>query len=111
MYRVIRATMAPEEVEKAILENRPFDLDSYRKYRGSDIRPDVVKAKDLTIGGIYINTEDASEFDLNHKFKVLQKKYKKGDMLGDYTFHIQDLTDGSVFDIHYDADDYVGVRA
>ena len=112
MYRIIKATMSYDEVQRAIEQNRPFDLDSFRAYRGYDIgKENTVKAKDLAVGGLYINTEDAAEFDLNHKFKVLSKKYKKGDMLGDYTFHIKDLTDGSEFDIHFDADDYVGVRA
>lgn len=112
MYRVIKSSMSYDEVARAIEENKPFDLDSFRAYRGYDIgKENTVKAKDLMVGGTYINTEDAAEFDLGHKFRVLSKQYKKGGWLGDYTFHIKDLTEGNEFDIHFDADDYVGVRA
>jgi len=118
MYRVIKASMAPEEVERAIEQNKPFNLDSFRNYRGYDAehqRKGVLKAKDIKVGETYINTDDAAEFDIGDKFTVLDIDVNdpdtKAGYLGEYTFHIADLTTGTEFEVHFDADDYVGTRA
>lgn len=108
--KFVEASMAPEEVEDAIMNNRPFDLDSFRKYRGYDKYVEdnnIVQAQDVQVGKVYKNTEDASEMNLGDEFKVLSINHTPGGYW-EYTFHVKDLTNGMELDLHYWADDYVG---
>lgn len=122
MKRMIVGGMTDAEVEDAILNERPFDLESFKRYRHGDLRKGKhpVAPSEIEVGKTYINTEDATEFDLGTKFTVLdvldRKSFEKlGEHAGrwesrfDYVFKIRD-EDGNVFNIHYDPDEYVGVE-
>lgn len=124
MKRVIVGGMTDAEVEDAILNGKPYDLDSFRRYRWSDsgqqFRQNAVMPSEIQVGKPYINTEDASEFDLGTKFTVLDianpKTFEdldehsgKWESRFDYVFKVKD-ENGHVFNIHYDDDEYVGVE-
>lgn len=124
MKRMIVGGMTDAEVEDAILNGKPYDLDSFRRYRWSDsgqqFRQNAVMPSEIQVGKTYINTEDATEFDLGTKFTVLDiinpksleeldEHSGKWESRFDYVFKIKD-ENGKVFNIHYDDDEYVGVE-
>lgn len=124
MKRMIVGGMTDAEVEDAILNGKPYDLDSFRRYRWSDsgqqFRQNAVMPSEIQVGKTYINTEDASEFDLGTKFIVLDildpksfedldERTGRWESRFDYVFKIKD-ENGKVFNIHYDDDEYVGVE-
>lgn len=124
MKRMIVGGMTDAEVEDAILNGKPYDLDSFRRYRWSDsgqqFRQNAVMPSEVQVGETYINTEDATEFDLGTKFTVLDiinpksleeldEHSGKWESRFDYVFKVKDEK-GKVFNIHYDDDEYVGVE-
>ena len=113
MKRYVKSSMTPEEIVDAIYNNKPFDAESYDEYAvafhdGPD--PRAIKAKQVRIGDIIKNTENAEEIDLNDIFKV--KKIMRNVDGWDYVFVARILTlEGMpVWELHYEEDEYVGIR-
>lgn len=113
---VSAASMTPEELVDAVYNNKPFDRDSYDEYAEAFHQPaeGAIKAKDIKIGDIIRNTESAEELDLDDIFVVKKiTKNAPGWEDWDYTFTVKVMTlkDRPTVDIHYEANEYVGVDA
>lgn len=113
MKRYVRSSMTPEELVDAVYNNKPFDMESYDEYmqafrKGPD--PRAIKAQKARIGDIIKNTESAEELDLGDVFKV--KKIERDIDGWDYIFTVRVLTlEGRpIWKLHYEEDEYVGVR-
>lgn len=111
MKRYIR-TMTDDEVRYAIENNKPFDIDSFRRYWGSDKPKDsnAVKAEDIEVGRVYVNTESADMLNIGDTFEVLDKRISTDPAFkGDIEMDIYDQTTGTEFTVWYSPDEYVGV--
>ena len=107
--------MTYEETEDAILNNEPFDIDSFKAYTG-DIGEGQVKASQLEVGDTF-SISNADIVDYGTILKVLSIN-DPADPGFDYTFHCQilqlpersfmTLQPGDTVDIWYDADEYAG---
>ncbi len=110
--RGIKSSMTPQEVNDAIEQNKPFNIRDYTEYFDPPHDSEALLPSEMEIGREYINTEDASEFNMGTQFKVLdivpESERDDWEMQFDYVFKVQ-TADGNVFNIHYDSEDYVGV--
>lgn len=117
MKRYIRTSMTPDEVIDAIYNNKPFDEESYEEYIEPfhETAEGAIQAKDIRVGDRIRNTECAEEIDINDIFVVekIERNVPGPWKDWDYTFTVrmESLADEPVYDIHYDADEYVGVYA
>ena len=111
-FRGIKSSMTPQEVNDAIEQNKPFNIRDYTEYFDPPHDSEALLPSEIEIGREYINTEDASEFNIGTQFKVLdivpESEREDWEMQFDYVFKVQ-TADGNVFNIHYDSEDYVGV--
>lgn len=111
----VEATMTYEETEDAILNDKPFDIDSFKAYTG-DTGEGQVKASQLEVGDTF-SISNADIVDYGTILKVLSIN-DPADPGFDYTFHCQilqlpersfmTLQPGDTVDIWYDADEYAG---
>ena len=106
--------MTEKDLDDAILNNRPFDLDSFKNYK-SYTSEDVVFGSDLEVGDLIKNTECADEIDLGTVFTVEAIHYADDEdgfddmFLTDMAIEVTD-EDGNYAVLHYDIDEPVGVR-
>ena len=119
--------MTEAELDDALLSGKPFDLASFKKYKTGAEEEGLIKADEVQVGDIIVNTEDASELNLGTKVEVLDV-IQPGEWT-DYVFHVRLLespdTDywyhgdpykhmaaqpGDEMDLHFDADEYVGIK-
>lgn len=110
----VTAAMTEEDLDTAILEGKPFDLESFRKYKTVE-DPTAIKAQDVEVGDVITVDEDASEVNLGTVVKVLKVNSPAEDWI-DYSFTVELLSDpglqglerGSIMTIHFDTDESVG---
>ena len=118
--QVKASLMTEEDLDYAILNDKPFDIESFRKYKMPKPDPDTLRADQIEVGDIIEVTEDASEVNLGTQVKILAIN-DPGENWIDYTFHVELLDKpgrkisdetvlqaGDEIDIHFDADEYVG---
>lgn len=125
----VTASMTEAELDDALLNGKPFDLATFKKYK-TNAEDDAVTADEVVVGDVIAVTEDASETNLGTVVKILS--INDPDRVVDwasYTFHVQllespeqywhngldpyrdvELQPGDEMDLHFDADDYVGLR-
>lgn len=120
-YEPIESSMTEEEqLDQAILDGRPFDLNVFRKYKVDPYRAEgAVQAKDIKAGDFIVVTEDASEVDFNTVLEVFDVRYDDPDnynfstTLGDddkvITFICKDRKGRKLpYNLHFWPNDYVG---
>lgn len=117
----IRAYMSEEDLDYAIEHGKPFDIDSFKKWKHPG-DPDAIHAEDVEIGDIIDNQNDASEVNIGTVFKVLDINNPEdledwGSLKPDYTFRCECIEDpggmqnfgvGTIFNLHYWKGDEVG---
>jgi len=120
--------MTEADLDQAILEGKPFDLASFKKYKSKAMSPDILTADKIEAGDIIAVTEDATEVNLGTVVKIISVNDSDHTVdWADYTFHVllmespekywnrgldpyrnSTLQPGDEMDLHFDADDYVG---
>ena len=113
---VVEAAMSNEDVEYAILNDKPFDLDSFKNYIGENHEGEI-RADQLEVGDIF-RTNSAEVVDYGTVLKVLGiNEPGVADDYFDYTLRcevVEPASDrssskaGDEVSIWYDADEYVG---
>lgn len=110
--------MTEADLDNAILNGRPFDLASFKKYKMSGPSSDAVRADEVTVGDVITVTETSEEVNIGTKVKVLAINDPAVDW-ADYTFRVevvslpddrQQIQVGDVIDMHFFADEYIGPR-
>lgn len=109
----IEAAMTEEELDDAILDGRPFDLNDFKKYK-SPLDPDEITADQLEVGDV-ISIQDASEVNLGTVVKILAINDPAENWI-EYTFKCeviedpgkQSITVGDEVLLHFDGDEGVG---
>lgn len=114
----IQAAMTEEELDDAILEGRPFDINDFKKYKLQTAEGSIT-GEEVEVGDTIIVDEDASEVDLGTVVKVLAINDPGEDWI-DYTFKCevvsnperndsnQSLKPGDIINLHFDADEPIG---
>lgn len=111
----VTAAMTEEDLDDAILNNKPFDLESFKKWK-NPINPDAILAQDVQVGDIIDIEEDASEVNLGTVVKILAINDPAESWI-DYTFRceviehdggMQDVETGSIIELHFDENDPIG---
>lgn len=124
MKRYIKAMTEEEQLNWAIENGRPFDLDTFNKYKIDPYRePDAVQAKDIQIGDFICVTESADEVDLNTIVEIYDIDYNDPDgynfLRNGYriakddviTFICKDKRGKRMpYNLHFWPDEYVGVK-
>lgn len=109
---IISSVSEEEQLNQAILDGRPFDLDTFRKYKVDPYRAKgAVKADVLEIGDIIQVTEDASEIDCpSPEIEITNIRYDDPDGYGHdcITFYCNDNETGSEYTLHFWPDEWVG---
>ena len=120
--------MTEADLDQAILEGKPFDLASFKKYKSKAMSPDILTADKIEAGDIIAVTEDATEVNLGTVVKIISVNDSDHTVdWADYTFHVllmkspekywnrginpyrnSTVQPGDEMDLHFDADDYVG---
>lgn len=120
--------MTEADLNRAILEGKPFDLASFKKYKSKAMSPDILTADKIEAGDIIAVTEDATEVNLGTVVKIISINDPVFAVdWADYTFHVllmespekywnrgldpyrnSTLQPGDEMNLHFDADDYVG---
>ena len=110
----VEAAMTEEELDDAILNNKPFDLESFKKWK-NPVDPDAVQAQEVKIGDV-IDVEDASEVNLGTVVEVLAINDPAESWI-DYTFRckvieedggMQNIEPGSIIDLHFAEGEPIG---
>ena len=116
--QAVMSTMSEEELDRAILEGRPFDAESFDKWKVAPYRAeDAVQAKDINIGDFVQVTEDASEVDPGTILEIVNIDYDDPD-----GYNFKDISDDKVitficrdrrgrklgYNVHFWPDEYVG---
>lgn len=114
MKRYIRSFSDYEDLEDAILNERPFRAPDYQDYLNEfgDIDEDAIQAKDVKVGDFIENTECCDEVDIGDVIEILEIiENAEGWQDFDYTFRVLDHTLQPPFEteLHYMDDEYVGV--
>lgn len=124
MKRYIKAMTEEEQLNWAIENGKPFDLDTFNKYKVDPYRePDAIQAKDIQIGDFIRVTESADEVDLNTIVEIYDIDYNdpdgynflhngyrtaKDDVI---TFICKDRRGRRMpYNLHFWPDEYVGVK-
>lgn len=113
----IHASMDVEDLEDAVLNGRPFELDEFKEYWDTYHQPEegAITADEVEEHDVIENTEDASEIDIGDVFHVDSiTPHAKGWEEFDYEFDVTLLNGnykGNHVKLHYMADEYVGVRS
>ena len=118
----VTASMTEEDLDYAILNNKPFDIDSFRKWKMPKVDPSVLKARDIEVGDVIEVTEDASEVNLGTVVEIKGifmpvDEYAKGWYEIGFDCIIlrddgkQQAGAGDPIKLHFDLDDYVGPLA
>lgn len=113
----VKAGMTDEDVEDAILNGRPFDLESFNRFSGQDNHEGELLASDIEVGDIFqINNSDI--VDYGTILKVLSINDPEiADPYFDYTFRCEVVEPadeksssevGDIREISFDKDEYVG---
>lgn len=110
----IKASMTEEELDTAILEGRPFDLESFKKYKMT-YDASVVYGKDIKIGDVINVDEDASEVNLGTVVEVIDINNPAENWI-EFTFKCkvvsdpgkQSIEEGDIIELHFDGDEAVG---
>ena len=109
----IEAAMTEEELNDAILDGRPFDLNDFKKYK-SHLDPNEITADQVEVGDV-ISIQDASEVNLGTVVKVLAINDPAENWI-EYTFKCEVIEDpgkqtiqvGDEILLHFDGDEGVG---
>ena len=112
----VEAAMTDADVEDAILNGKPFDLESFKRFRGEDHEGELL-ASQLEVGDVFrINNADV--VDYGTVLKVLNiNDPETADPYFDYTFtcEVVEPADerssskvGDIQDIWFDSNEYVG---
>lgn len=115
-YEPIESSSEEDQLNQAILDGRPFDLDTFTKYKVDPYRAEgAVKAEDIQIGDIIQVTEDASEVDSGTVLEVIDIDYDDPDGYNGYqlddviTFICRDEKGRRYpYNLHFWPGDYVG---
>lgn len=111
----IKAVMTEEDLDYAIENNKPFDLESFKKWK-TPIDPSAVLAEDVKVGDVINVDEDASEVNLGTVVKILSINDPAESWI-DYTFEcevvvdpggMQDMYVGATIWLHFSEGDPVG---
>ena len=105
--------MTDEEVEDAILNDKPFELDAFNRY-SEGTHEGQIKAEQLEVGDVF-KIDSADIVDYNTVLKVLSIN-DPGESWIDYTFRaelmsdpgLQKLSAGDTVELHYDEGEPVG---
>lgn len=104
--------MTEDELNQAILDGRPFDIDTFNKYKIDPYRAKgAVKSADLEVGDIIRVTEDASEIDCpSPEIEIMNIRYDDPDEYGHdcITFYCYDNETGDDYTLHFWPDEWVG---
>lgn len=112
----IQAAMTEEELNQAIEEGEPFDLESFKEYKVDPYMEDSIQAQDVKVGDVIEIQEDASEVNLGTVVEILSINDPAEDWI-DYTFQCEVVKDpggmagiskGSKITLHFDKDEYLG---
>lgn len=114
---VVEAAMSSEQVEDAILNDKPFDLDSFIEYTGEDHEGEI-KAEQLEVGDVFkINNSDIIDYGTVVKVLGINEP-ELADEAFDYTFRcvIEELPEntlmtkgvGDEVELWFDGPEYVG---
>lgn len=114
--QVVEAAMSNEEVEKAILEGKPFTLDDFKRFRGENNEGEI-RADQLEVGDVF-RINNAEMVDYGTVLKVLGiNEPEVADDFFDYTFRCEVVEPaneqssskaGDEQFVYFDADEYVG---
>ena len=108
----ITAMTEEEMLDDAILNGRPFDLNTFNKYKVDPYRAKgAVKAADLEVGDIIQVTEDASEINCpSPEIEIMDIRYDDPDEFGHdcITFYCYDNETGDEYTLHFWPEEYVG---
>lgn len=113
----VEAAMTEAELDDAILNDKPFDLESFKKYKTDNLAEEgVLTGEDIKEGDTIKITEDASEVDLGTVVKVLAINDPKENWI-EYTFRCEvidnagqnSLEEGKEINLHFDGDEFVGI--
>ena len=111
----IQAVMTEEDLDYAIENGKPFDLESFRKWKMPPVPEGTIYAKDVKVGDIISVEEDASEVNLGTTVEILAINDPAESWI-EYTFKCkivsdpggQQLTAGDEIDLHFDGDEPIG---
>lgn len=114
MKRYIKAMTEEEQLNWAIENGKPFDLDTFNKYKVDPYRASgAVTADELRVGDIVQITEDAAECDLGTEVEIIHidssdpDKYSlRGETVLTFECETTDTRDTLV--LHFWPEDYVG---
>lgn len=111
MKRVIKA-MTEEQLNYAIENGKPFDLETFNKYKIDPYRAEgAVKAEVLEVGDIIQVTEDAAEIDCpSPEIEIMDIDRSDPDGYGDncITFYCRDNATGDEYTLHFWPEEWVG---
>lgn len=110
----IKGGMTEEEVDDAILNGKPFDLSSFKKYKIQK-DPEALLAQDVEVNDVIDLEFDASEVNLGTVVQVLSIN-DPSESWADFTFRCtvldpskgQSTKEGDEITLHFDTDDEVG---
>lgn len=115
----ITAAMTEDDLDYAILNNKPFDLNDFKEYKIAE-SSDMLKGRDVEVGDIIDVEANASEVNLGTVVKVIAINDPAEDWV-DFTFKCevldevgqsnpgkQALNPGDSIDLHFDADEEIG---
>ena len=117
--------MTEADLDDAILNGKPFDLASFKKYKMGEAEDGILRADEVQVGDIINITETAEEVNRGTRVKILSINDPGVDW-ADYTFHVELLDSpefegrdpyyhtsaepGQEMDIHFLDDEYIGPR-
>lgn len=110
----VTAMTEEEMLDDAILNGRPFDIDTFSKYKVDPYRAKgALKAGEIQEGDIIEVTEDASEVDYGTQVQIIRIDTSDPDgySFSDdpvITFEVRDGS--STFNMHFWPDEYVGPK-
>lgn len=110
----IKGGMTKEELDDAILNDKPFDLSSFKKYKIQK-DPEALLAQDVEVNDVIDLEFDASEVNLGTVVQVLSIN-DPSESWADFTFRCtvldpskgQSTKEGDEITLHFDTDDEVG---
>lgn len=110
----IKGGMTEEELDDAILNDKPFDLSSFKKYKMQK-DPEALLAQDVEVNDVIDLEFDASEVNLGTVVQVLSIN-DPSESWADFTFRCtvldpskgQSTKEGDEITLHFDTDDEVG---